>query len=180
MTAYVKTDATGDVEMTGEVTYVAIAPASSNIGGMGAVSSSASYRTEITIHDPAENLRAGMTAKISIALEEAANVLTVPYDAVTTSSDGTATITVDADGEKKTISVKTGLETDYYTEIISDEISEGMTVYLSTPMFVTTPEGDEDMSFPGMPGGGGFPSGGEFPGGGGMPSGMPSGGPGGF
>ena len=196
MTAYVKTDATGDVEMTGEVTYVAIAPASSNSGGMGAVSSSASYRIEVTIHNPAENLRAGMTAKISIALEEAANVLTVPYDAVTTGSDGTATITVDADGEKKTISVKTGLETDYYTEIISDEISEGMTVYLSTPMFVTTPEGDEEMSFPGMPGGSSFPGGGEFPGGGsfpgggdmpsrggsggGMPSGMPSGGPGRF
>lgn len=193
MTAYVKTDATGDVEMTGEVTYVAIAPSSSNSGGMGAVSSSASYRIEVTIHEAAENLRAGMTAKISIALEEAADVLTVPYDAVTSGPGGTSTITVDADGEKKTINVETGLETDYYTEIISDEISEGMTVYLSTPMVMTTPEGDEEMSFPGMPGGGEFPGGGSFPGvgsgggsfpgggsGGGMPSGMPSGGPGGF
>ena len=191
MTAYVKTDATGDEEMTGEVTYVAIAPASSNNGGMGSVSSSASYRIEVTIHEAAENLRAGMTAKISIALEEAVDVLTVPYDAVTTAPGGTSTITVDVDGEQKTINVETGLETDYYTEIISDEISEGMTVYLSTPMVMSTPKGDEEMSFPGMPGGGEFPGGGgSFPGGGGsfpgggsgggMPSGMPSGGPGGF
>lgn len=123
MTAYVKTDATGDVEMTGEVTYVAIAPSSTG-GSMGAISSSASYRIEITIHDPAENLRAGMTAKLSIALEESADALTVPYDAVTTTPDGKSTITAEVDGEKKTITVETGLETDYYTEIISDEIYE--------------------------------------------------------
>ena len=189
MTAYVKTDATGDVEMTGEVTYVAIAPSSTG-GAMGAVSSSASYRIEVTIADPDENLRAGMTAKLSIALEESADALTVPYDAVTTTPDGTSTITVDVDGEKKTITVETGLETDYYTEVISDELSEGMTVYLSTPMISTTIDSDEEMSFPGglnsiMPGGGDMPSGGGNRGGGGdMPSGgggMPSGGgPGGF
>ena len=157
---------------------------------MGAVSSSASYRIEVTIADPDENLRAGMTAKLSIALEESADALTVPYDAVTTTPDGTSTITVDVDGEKKTITVETGLETDYYTEVISDELSEGMTVYLSTPMISTTIDSDEEMSFPGglnsiMPGGGDMPSGGGNRGGGGdMPSGgggMPSGGgPGGF
>lgn len=185
MTAYIKTDATGDAEMTGEVTYVAIAP--SNTGGaMGAISSSASYRIEVTIAEADENLRAGMTAKLSIALEESADALTVPYDAVTTAPDGTSTITVDMNGEKKTITVETGLETDYYTEIISDEISEGMTVYLSTPMLSTTPDTDEEMRMPGvmnvMPGGD-MPSGernrggGDMPSGGGMPAG---GGPGGF
>lgn len=188
MTAYIKTDATGDVEMTGEVTYVAIAPSSTG-GAMGAISSSASYRIEVTIADPDENLRAGMTAKLSIALEESVDALTVPYDAVTTTPDGKSTITAEVDGEQKTITVETGLETDYYTEIISDEISEGMTVYLSTPMTVATPDSEEELSFPGIMGGGMMP-GGDMPGsdnnrggdrggngGGGMPSG---GGPGGF
>lgn len=190
MSAYIKTDATGDTEMNGEVTYVAIS--SSGNGTMGAISSSGSYTIKVSIADPDEKLRAGMTAKISISLEEAENVLTVPYDAVTTAPDGTSTITIDQDGEKKTLIVETGLETDYYTEIISDSISEGMTVYLSTPLTTTTPSGfnkDSDSIIDGlfngggdMPGGGGMPSGGSMPsgrdnGGGGMPSG---GGPGGF
>ncbi len=181
MSAYIKTDATGDVEMTGEVTYVAIAPTSTG-GQMGAISSSASYRIEVTIANPDEHLRAGMTAKLSIALEESKDTLTVPYDAVTTDANGNSTITIDDNGERKTITVATGLETDYYTEIISDDISEGMTVYLTTPMITANPNGDDESGFPGggmMPGGGG----GGFSGGGGMPSGgggMPGGGPGGF
>ena len=193
MPAYIKTDATGDIEMTGEVTYVAIAPASSG-GTMGAVSNSASYTIKVAIDEADENIRAGMTAKISISLEESKDTLTVPYDAVTTTPDGSSTITVDADGEKKTISVKTGLETDYYTEIISDEISEGMTVYLTTPMITSMPDNSKDdaqdmfniFNGNGMPGGE-RPSGGNSPGGGERPSGgfnggggMPSGGPGGF
>jgi len=183
MAAHIKTDATGDVEMAGEVTYVAIEPSSTG-GAMGAVSSSASYRIEVTITDPDENLRAGMTAKLSIALEESKDALTVPYDAVSTDMAGNSTIKVDVDGEEKTIVVETGLETDYYTEIISDEVEEGMTVYLNTPMVSVSPEGmEEKEAFEGMMPGGmpsGMPSGGGRPSGGGMPSGMPGGGPGGF
>ena len=100
-------------------------------------------------------------------MEESQDTLTVPYDAVTTTPDGRASITVDVDGEKKTIYVETGLETDYYTEVISDEISEGMTVYLTTPMISSMPSGsgDEEQNMFDMFNGGG---------------GMPSGGPGGF
>lgn len=188
MPAYIKTDATGDIEMTGEVIYVAISPASTG-GSMGAISNSASYTIKVAIDEADEKIRAGMTAKLSISLEESKDTLTVPYDAVTTTPDGSSTITIDADGEKKTISVKTGLETDYYTEVISDEISEGMTVYLTTPMITSMPQNtdmeDQDM-FNMFNGGGERPSGG-FPGGGERPSGgfpggggMPSGGPGGF
>lgn len=177
MSAYIKTDATGDVEMTGEVTYVAIS--SSGTGTMGAAASSGSYTIKVSIDNPDSKLRAGMTAKISIALEESKNTLTVPYDAVTTNPDGTSSITADVDGEKKTITVETGLETDYYTEVISDEVSEGMTVYLTTPMTVTTSGADEQMDFNGGISifGGDIPSSG---GNGGGPGGDNGGGPGGF
>ena len=184
MPAYIKTDATKDVEMTGEVTYVAIAPTNSS-GSMGAISNSASYTIKVSIDEADKNIRAGMTAKVSISLEESADALTVPYDAVTTTPDGTSMITVDINGEKRNIIVETGLETDYYTEIISDEISEGMTVYLTTPMVTSMPAGsreEDSNSFDGLFNGGGMPSGGGFPGGGSRPSGgsFPSGGPGGF
>ncbi|MGN0335429.1 MAG: efflux RND transporter periplasmic adaptor subunit [Lachnospiraceae bacterium] len=180
MSAYIKTDATGDEEMLGTVTYVAIAPESGSTGTMGAVSSSGSYRIEVSITDPNENLRAGMTGKISIALEESKDTLTVPYDAVTTTPHG-STITVDDNGEKKTVSVETGLETDYYTEIFSDEISEGMTVYLSTPMIQRSSDPNKESGFQFGIMGGGIPSDGRDKpsrsGGSDRPSG---GGPGGF
>lgn len=178
MPAYIKTDATGDVEMNGEVTYVAISSSGSN--AMGAISSSGSYAIKVSISDPDEKLRAGMTAKISISLEESENALTVPYDAVTVSPDGTSTITIDDNGEKKTITVETGLETDYYTEILSDEISEGMTVYLTTPLTTAAPSGfdqEEDNLFNGLLNGGDLPGrGGDMRDGGGMRDGAPSGG----
>lgn len=183
MHAYIKTDATEDSEMSGEVTYVAIAPASAN--GMGG-SSTGSYTVKVSIEDPSENIRAGMTARLSISLEESENTLTVPYDAVTTKGNASY-ITIDDNGEQKEIEVTTGISTDYYTEVFSDEISEGMTVYLSTPLVTTQPSDDEGLGglfsrdlMPGgqnaMPDGGGdrnMPSGG----GGGE---RPSGGPGGF
>lgn len=190
MHAYIKTDATEEEEMSGEVTYVAIAPASSG-NGMGA-SANGSYTIKVSIDDPSKNLRAGMSARISISLQEATDTLTVPYDAVTTKG-GTSYITIDNNGERKEIAVETGLSTDYYTEIFSDEISEGMTVYLSTPLVTAQPsseEGMEGLFNMQMPGGGSMPSGGDMPSGGGggrsggdMPGGggnMPSGGPGGF
>lgn len=105
---------------------------------MGSNSGTASYEIQITLNEPQEKLRAGMTASVSIALEESKNALAVPYDCVQTNANGDSVIYVDDNGEKKEVQVTTGIETDYYTEVISDEISEGMTVYLSTPLQQST------------------------------------------
>ena len=76
----------------------------------------------------------GMTASVSIALEERRDTLAVPYDCVQTNASGDSVIYVDDNGQRKEVVVETGIETDYYIEVSSDEISEGMTVYLSTPL----------------------------------------------
>lgn len=135
-TAYVKTDSLGDEEMEGEVTYVA--PTGTTGQTMGSSSGTASYEIQITLKEPQDKLRAGMTASVSIALEESKDALAVPYDCVQTNADGDSVIYVEDQGEKKEIKVITGIETDYYTEVISDELSEGMTVYLSTPLQQST------------------------------------------
>lgn len=180
-TAYVKTDSLGDEELEGEVTYVA--PAGTTGQTMGSNSGTASYEIQITLNEPQEKLRAGMTASVSIALEESKNALAVPYDCVQTNANGDSVIYVDDNGEKKEVQVTTGIETDYYTEVISDEISEGMTVYLSTPLQQSTGQsgsesensrnglsfdlggGAEGRNKGGGPGGGGTPGGGGAPGG---------------
>lgn len=181
-TAYVKTDSLGNEELEGEVTYVA--PAGTTGQTMGSNSGTASYEIQITLKEPQEKLRAGMTASVSIALEESKNALAVPYDCVQTNANGDSVIYVDDNGEKKEVQVTTGIETDYYTEVISDEISEGMTVYLSTPLQQSTGQSGSEsensqngLSFDlgGGAGGrnkGGGPGGGGTPGGGGAPGGF--------
>lgn len=181
-TAYVKTDSLGNEELEGEVTYVA--PAGTTGQTMGSNSGTASYEIQITLNEPQEKLRAGMTASVSIALEESKNALAVPYDCVQTNANGDSVIYVDDNGEKKEVQVTTGIETDYYTEVISDEISEGMTVYLSTPLQQSTGQSGSEsensrngLSFDlgGGVGGrnmGGGPGGGGTPGGGGAPGGF--------
>ena len=181
-TAYVKTDSLGNEELEGEVTYVA--PAGTTGQTMGSNSGTASYEIQITLNEPQEKLRAGMTASVSIALEESKDALAVPYDCVQTNANGDSVIYVDDNGEKKEVQVTTGMETDYYTEVISDELSEGMTVYLSTPLQQSTGQSGSEsensqngLSFDlgGGAGGrnkGGGPGGGGTPGGGGAPGGF--------
>ena len=181
-TAYVKTDSLGDEELEGEVTYVA--PTGTSGQTMGSSSGTASYEIQITLKEAQDKLKAGMTASVSIALEESKDALAVPYDCVQTNANGDSVIYVDDNGEKKEVKVETGIETDYYTEVKSDELSEGMTVYLSTPLQQSTGEdGTESIDSQdavifdmGGSGGGGDAGG---PGGGGAPDGG-GGAPGGF
>ncbi|MBO4375080.1 MAG: efflux RND transporter periplasmic adaptor subunit [Lachnospiraceae bacterium] len=205
MKAKVKTDATGDDEMEGTVTFVSPVPGTSTSStgttgsqaGGSSSSSSATYPVEITLKERDDRIRIGMTAEISVVLEQVENVLAVPYDSIMERPDGTFYITVaDDDGafpasgadkdikpssngtfgkpvkdgegemppmpegfpedakkeikkkkkEEKTevktrdITVKKGLETDYYTEVISAELKEGMRVLI--------PESNDDDMFP--------------------------------
>ncbi|MGN0160868.1 MAG: efflux RND transporter periplasmic adaptor subunit [Lachnospiraceae bacterium] len=173
--AYVKTNATGDEEIPATVTYVAVISSSTQM------SSSASYRIEITLDEAQTLLRTGMTASVSIELESTENALVVPYDCVTTGKNGKSTITVIENGEEKTIEVTKGLETDYYVEISGDGISEGTEVVLPVTL-INTGSSKDDMGFgftmPGGDMGGGMPSGGGQGGLGGGQGG-PSGGQGG-
>ena len=207
MKVYIKTDATGDEELVGEVTFVSPVPVSSSSSGASGgmtTSTDASYEIKVSILTPAEELRIGMTAKLSIVLESVENVLAVPYDAVQQNANGDSVIYVldggkgqdegipdgvepegaqagetqtgETTGKQKApaadqsvqqnqreIVVTTGLETDYYIEVQSDELTEGMQVI--TPTYSTTTGTNSSFSMPDM--GGGMMGGG----GGGMPMG---------
>jgi multidrug efflux pump subunit AcrA (membrane-fusion protein) len=216
MEAVVKTDATDDEQLAGVVTYVAPTPESSG-GSQGAASSgSATYAIQITLSDSNDRLRIGMTAKTSILLESAKDVLAVPYDCIQTDESGNQYVEVVSgmtkgagekpEGVEKSdagtknaaaetaqttkIYVETGLESDYYVEVKSDELSEGMMVLIPTAEPDTSAESgsaDKDGAslLDGLTGGngGGMPNGdgGGMPGGGGGNGGGGNGGgPGGF
>lgn len=175
MTAAVIVEALGDDELPAKVSFVSPVATTSNTG-------SSSYTVEISLDEENTNLRIGMTAKASIVKDAVYDVLTVPYDCVTTDEDGNSTVTVDKNGEKTQVPVTVGMQSDYYVEISGDGIDEDTMVYYNTPLTsqesggVSADDADAIVFDMGGDAGGGAQAGGGAPGGGG-PSG---GGPGGF
>ncbi|MDF2522594.1 MAG: transporter [Clostridiales bacterium] len=129
----IKTDSTGDKEFTGTVSKVAPTAIKDNSGATAA-SSNIQFETEITINSKDPYLKIGMTARLTIKLNEKKNVYNVPYDSVITTEDGSNFIYVlessqnqSVDGAKK-VKVQTGMETDMYIEIEAEELKEGLQV----------------------------------------------------
>lgn len=142
------TDATGEEELEGKITYVAMTTGSSSLGtgsdnnatgtssmsagGSTAASSGSDsgYAVRIKIAKADEKLRIGMTAKCSIILKEAGDVYAVPYDAIHTSEDGKQVIYVADNSGKREVEVAKGMESDYYVEISGENLTEGMRVLI--------------------------------------------------
>jgi HlyD family secretion protein len=106
------------------------------------------YAVTVTLKHPPKNVRLGQTASVEIVTGEAADVLTVPSNAVTTIGQ-TSTVTISEDGADTTRTVELGLVGDSSTEVISG-LEEGQTVVL--PDSGTSGSG---FTFPsgGLPGG---------------------------
>ena len=145
-------------------------------------SGSAVYRMDASIDQDNDRLRIGMTAQMNIVLEASEDVLAVPYDAIQTDEEGNSFVYVqteagDSESEsgRKKVEVTVGMEGDYYVEVSSDELEEGMRVSLSGSGAASGSTDSSGQSEDGaaMPGGG---MGGNM--GGGAPGGM-GGGPGG-
>ena len=96
MKAVIKTDATGDEELEGEVTFVAPTPNSTQ-GNAGNSSNTSNYSIQITLKDKNERLRVGMTAKTSIVLGSASDVYAVAYDCVETDQEGAQKVVLVSD-----------------------------------------------------------------------------------
>ena len=111
----------------GKVTQVRLSPKTeSNV---------VTYTVIIEVENNEGKLMPGMTANVSIITDKKENVLTVPNTALKfTPVDNKQKyeyqgIWVDKKGKPARIKITTGATDDSYTEIISDEISEGEEVY---------------------------------------------------
>ena len=136
--------------LEGTVTEVGLLPSTT--------SGAAEYPVTITVDGTADGLFDGVAVDLEIVYESRENVLTVPSAAVTTSDDGTSTVTLIAsDGTRTTTTVVVGETVGNLTEITSG-LQEGDEVLVSS---FTPGEGNEGQT-------GQFPGGGDgqFPGGG--------------
>ncbi len=127
----IKADATGDVLLQGEVVKIAPTSAKSATGDT-IVSSTAEFETQIAVLDHDTGLKIGMNTRLEIILEKKDGVYALPYDAVTVNAEGRSIIyAVTNENSKpliKELVVDTGMETDFYTEVWGDGLSEGMMI----------------------------------------------------
>ena len=124
----IKTDATGETEIAGEVSRVAPAATESTQG-----TNSVTFAAEVKITDKNPKIKIGMKARMNIVLAEKSDIYVVPYDAVLHKADGSAYVLVAVQDEKggykaKEQPVQTGLENDISIEISGTGLSDGMRV----------------------------------------------------
>ena len=144
-------DAIADKEYTGEVT---------EIGMIGTVSQGVvNYPVTVRVTNADEDIRPGMTASVTIVVDQREDVLLVPNRAIHTSS-GQRTVTVLFEGQQIAVPVTIGLTNDSMSEVTSDQLREGDVVVMigstSTSSNTTNQNGG---NFDGPPGGFGGPGG---------------------
>jgi macrolide-specific efflux system membrane fusion protein len=148
-----------DASVPGKVVAIAPSAASSSGSSSGSV---VTYAVTIELTGAPEAARPGMSAKASVTIAQAANVLAVPAVALNGSALGYTVLVVGQDGTAQTRDVTVGLVTSTQAEIQSG-LQAGESVVIGTTASQTTTTGGGGGFFPG---GGGFQRGGNGGGGG--------------
>jgi multidrug efflux pump subunit AcrA (membrane-fusion protein) len=145
-------DALSGKEYTGEVSEISVIATSSQ----GVVN----YPVTVRITDADDALRPGMTAAVSIIVDQHDDVLLVPTKAIRTVS-GQRTVSVMYEGQQISVSVTVGLADGTNSEVTSEQLREGDTVVLFGT--TTTTISSSNNQNRGGQGGFGGPGGGMFP-----------------
>lgn len=146
MKVTIKSDATGDKEIPGTITYIAPAAVKTDTGATKTTdnNSTVEFEAEVQVDEQNSGLRIGMNTRLTVLVDERDDVYGVPYDSVVEKADGTQVLYVaepqSSEGKDTyvvtEVPVTTGLETDFYVEVSGDSITDGMIV-LSDPQSVT-------------------------------------------
>lgn len=124
----IKSDATGEAVYSGKLEK--IAPTSvKNAAGDSDTSSDTEFEAEIAVTGSTD-LKIGMKARMNIIYEEKKASFSVPYDAIGMNENGESVIYIARPDESgnyfvEAVTVTTGMETDFDTEVVSPDIKEG-------------------------------------------------------
>jgi RND family efflux transporter MFP subunit len=136
-----------DADVTG--TVAAISPVASSDTSSGVVS----YPVTITLTDAPATARSGMSADVTITIQSAKNVLTVPSEALTGTAGDYSVRVLGADGQPQSQPVQVGLVTATTAEITGG-LTEGQTVVTGTASAQNGTNGTNGGFGVGVPGGG--------------------------
>jgi HlyD family secretion protein len=135
-------DAYFESTFNGEITE--ISPVGTSVQGV------VEYTVTVRMLDADMRIRPGMTAAVTILVEEIDDVFVIPNDAIV-SSNGQDVVYVRRGGDYEAVPVTLGSYSDFYSEVIEADIREGELIVLNPPAEITGA-----VPFGGPPGGGGF------------------------
>lgn len=133
-------DAIPDKSYNGEVTEIGMIP---NVS-QGIVN----YPVTVKISNPDGDIRPGMTAAVTLILEQREDVLLVPNRAIKNSA-GQQYVTVLFEGQQIILPVTVGLVGDSMSEVISDQLREGDVVVINGSTSTTTTNSTRERLFMG-------------------------------
>ena len=143
--AIIEFDAIADKQYTGEVT---------EIGMIGSVSQGVvNYPVVVRVTNADEAIRSGMTASVTLIINQVDDALLVPNRAIRTNGDQ-KTVTVLFEGQEITIPVTVGLIGDSMSEVTSDQLREGDVVVINGSTSSSTSSNNRGQIFFGGPEGG--------------------------
>jgi len=123
--ASLRFDSEPNVEYQGEVVEVGIV--GREVAGL------VNYEVTVELLNPDENIRPGMTAAVTIVVEQIEDVLTVPNRAVRT-SDGQRIVYILRDGELVPVQIVLGASSDLFSEVAEGELQPGDLIVLNPPL----------------------------------------------
>ncbi|MDR3239920.1 MAG: efflux RND transporter periplasmic adaptor subunit [Clostridiales bacterium] len=132
MEVIIRSDSTGDNEYQGVVSAIDPAAVKDAWGATSSVSD-AEFGVTVNITSADTPLRIGMNTRLELVLEKKSDVYSVRYDAVTVNDKG-ENIIFAAEGagsgayKIRQITVDMGMSNDFYQEITSQELKDGMKV----------------------------------------------------
>ena len=126
-----------DADVTGTVTAIAPTAAGDTTGGV------VSFAVTVSLKNVPATVRAGMTADVTITIDSATNVLTVPATALRGTAGNYSVLILGADGTPTAQPVEVGLVTNTLAEIKSG-LAEGQEVVtgVNTPQTGTATNGN--------------------------------------
>ena len=140
---FVKVDSLPGRQFRGKVDFVALLPDQQS---WWANPNLRVYRTEIRIEDSVEGMRPGMSCAVEILVDEIADTLYVPVQAVFRHKGGSIAFVADARGfEVRPVEI--GRFNDRWVQVLTG-LEEGEEVFLSTPPDFTLQPGEEQDEGP--------------------------------
>jgi HlyD family secretion protein len=112
------------------------------------------YPVTIKITDPDASVRPGMTAAVSVVIDQHDNVLMVPNQAIQVAGNRRQVVVL-FEGQQIPVPVTVGLSNETMSEVTGNQLKEGDTILVNPPAVTTNGGGRGGAIFLGGPGGGG-------------------------
>ncbi|SFC41058.1 efflux RND transporter periplasmic adaptor subunit [Clostridium uliginosum] len=135
--AEIKTDATEDTSIDGEVLSVESIAKKDNVpqiqgqGESQSTSNNVNFQAKIKMKDLNDKIKVGMNARVNIILNEKSDIYTVPHESIVQDGDNKSIFVAEKQGDKyiiKQVPVTIGMESDFNVEISGEGISDGIFV----------------------------------------------------